>query len=63
MAFFIGSTCVGEVIARCGDDADAKLDQGEDAKLLRHQIASEAAGVFDDHDADAVALDPVEQRD
>ena len=44
------------------DDADAKLDQRQDAKLLRHQIASEAAGVFNDHDANAVAFDPVEKR-
>jgi hypothetical protein len=26
-----------------------------------HEVASEAAGVLDDHDADAVPLDPVKQ--
>ena len=37
------------------------LIRREDAKLLRHEIASEAAGVFHDHDANAVALDAVKQ--
>ena len=32
-----------------------------EVQLLRHEIASEAAGVFDDHDADAVAFDPVQK--
>ncbi len=52
---------VGEVIAGCGDDANAKVDKGQNAQLLRHEIASEAAGILDDHDANAVAFDPVEQ--
>ena len=42
----------GQVLARCGEDADAALDQGDDAKLLLHKLPAEAALVLDDHDAD-----------
>ena len=35
--------CVCQFIAAGGNDADAKLDQAEDAKLLCHEVASEAA--------------------
>jgi hypothetical protein len=53
--------CVCQFIAGRRNDADAKLDQRKDARLLRHEIASEAAGVLDYHNADAVAFDPVKQ--
>ena len=33
----------------------------KNAEFLRHQVASETAGVFNDHDADAVAFDAIEQ--
>jgi hypothetical protein len=34
----------------------------DDAKLLRHQLAGEAAGVLHDDSAHAIALDPIKQR-
>jgi hypothetical protein len=34
----------------------------DDAKFLRHQLAGEAAGVFDDHRSDAIAFNATQQR-
>jgi hypothetical protein len=54
--------CIGEIVARGREHANATVDQKEDAKLLRNQIAGEAARVLNDHRADAVALDPIKER-
>ena len=51
---------VAQVVAAGGDEPHAALDQEQDAKLLRHQVARKATGVLDHHGAHAIALDAVE---
>ena len=54
VAFLSRIRCVGEVIARRRDYANAELDQREDAQFLRHEIPGEAAGVLHDQRAQPI---------
>ena len=56
-----GIAAIGEIVAVGRQHAHTAPDQRQDAKLLRHQLAGEAAGILDDDDANAVALDAVKQ--
>jgi hypothetical protein len=49
----------GEVIAARGHDMHATFGQGDDAKLLRQQLARKAAGILDSTVRNTVALDAV----
>src|SRR5689334_19204367 len=52
---------VRKVIAVCGQNAHAALDQSQDAQLLRDQLACEARCVLDYDCANAIALNAIEQ--
>jgi hypothetical protein len=52
----------GEVIAARGHDVHATLGERDDAEFLRQQLARKAAGILDQHRANTIALDAVEQR-
>ena len=58
----LGSVGVGQIVAGRRDHLHAALDQHQDAKLLRYQIACETARILDKHDTDAIVLDTIEQR-
>ena len=53
---------VCQIIAARGEHSDTKPHEQCDTGLLRQQMASEAAGVFDDDRANAVAHDTIKQR-
>jgi hypothetical protein len=48
IAFFIRSSVTVRFVAVGGHDAHAGLHQVDDAQLLGHQVAGEAAGIFDE---------------
>jgi hypothetical protein len=52
---------VRQVIAVDREHAHAALDEQQQAKLLRDEIAGEAAGILNDDRADAIALDTIQQ--
>ena len=56
-----GIAAVGQVVAVGSENADAALDQRQDAQLLRHQLACEPRCILDNDGPDAIALDPVQQ--
>jgi hypothetical protein len=47
---------ISQVVAVGCENADAAIDEQEDAELLRHQIASKAWSVFDNNGANAIAF-------
>jgi hypothetical protein len=52
---------VGEIVTGCRQNANAALDERQDAQLLRHQLAGEPGCVLNEDCANAVALDAIKQ--
>jgi hypothetical protein len=50
---------VGEIVAGRRDNANAALNQRQNAKLLSDEIAREAGRVLNKHSLDAIRLDPI----
>src|SRR5262245_3378286 len=50
-----------QVVPVACQHAHAPLDERDDAKLLRHELASEAGSILDEYGAHAIAFDPIEQ--
>ncbi len=52
-------TGFGKIIPGTGQDANAALDEGDDARLLNDELPGKPGSVLDENSSNSVALDPI----